>query len=63
MTINTMSPFIRIEIINDLRIVYYREDGRSLIFDKKTANLFTAQLENEDMLTVDVTDKAIMAIS
>jgi hypothetical protein len=27
-----MSPFIKIEIINDLRIVYYREDGSSAIY-------------------------------
>lgn len=32
MTINSMSPFIRIEIINDLRIVYYREDGSSAVY-------------------------------
>lgn len=32
MTINSTSPFIRIEIINDLRIVYYREDGSSAVY-------------------------------
>jgi hypothetical protein len=32
MTVKTVSPFIRIEIINDLRIVYYREDGSSAIY-------------------------------
>lgn len=32
MTINSKSPFIKIEIINDLRIVYYREDGSSAVY-------------------------------
>jgi hypothetical protein len=32
MTIKALSPFIRIEIINDLRIVYFREDGSSAIY-------------------------------
>lgn len=29
---NSNNPFVKIEVINDLRIVYYREDGSSAIF-------------------------------
>jgi hypothetical protein len=31
-TQNSRPPFVRIEIVNDLRIIYYREDGSSAIY-------------------------------
>jgi hypothetical protein len=32
MSITSKLPFIRIEVVNDLRIIYYREDGSSAIY-------------------------------
>ncbi len=32
MTDNSTSPYLRIKIINDLRIVYYRDDGSCVTY-------------------------------